>query len=58
MAAENQCRNSKKINDFSVTSRQSTGLRNPLLVKKNSQDMQTNDRSNLISKGCKVIRSE
>lgn len=58
MAAENQCRNSKKINDFSVTSRQSTGLRNPRLVKKNSQDMQTNDRSNLISKGCKVIRSE
>lgn len=58
MAAENQCRNSKKINAFSVTSRQSTGLRNPRLVKKNSQDRQTNDRSNLISKGCKVIRSE
>ena len=35
MAAENQCRNSeKKINAFSVTSRQSTGLRNPRLVKK------------------------
>lgn len=59
MKNENLCRNSKKINEFSVTSRQSTGLRNPRLVlKKNSQDRQTNDRSSLISKGCKVIRSE